>query len=107
MEIIISCDVIVDHGRFLMAENDFKQNELKEQKREAQRILNRVERESEQVGTSSMARTANKVRNHFLDDKNAANDRIEVIGRRIGRGLAIIAVIGLAAFLFIKYIIPQ
>jgi hypothetical protein len=78
-----------------------------EKKREAQRILNRVERESERVGTSSMARTANKVRDHFLGQEQPKDDRIEIIGKRIARGLAVIALIVLAVSLYVNYIAPQ
>ena len=75
--------------------------------RDARRILNRVERESEKVGTSSMARTANKVRDHFLGEEKPEDDHIEILGKRIARGLAILAFIGLAISLYINYIAPQ
>jgi hypothetical protein len=78
-----------------------------ESAREARRILNRVERESEKVGTSSMARTANKVRDHFLGEEIPQDDHIERLGKRIARGLAILAFFGLALSLYINYIAPQ
>ena len=78
-----------------------------ERRREAQRILNRVERESEQVGTSSMARTADKVRDHFMGTENPRNDRIEVLGKRIARWLALMAVVAMVVSLYIKYVAPQ
>jgi hypothetical protein len=89
-----------------MAHNNKRPDEA-EKKREARRILNRVDRESEQVGTSSMARTANKVRDHFLGEENPQNDRIEVLGKRIARGLAVIAFIVLAVSLVVTYMVPQ
>jgi len=89
-----------------MARNNKRPDEA-EKKREARRILNRVDRESEQVGTSSMARTANKVRDHFLGEENPQNDRIEVLGKRIARGLAVVAFIVLAISFFVTYILPQ
>ncbi len=76
-------------------------------KREAQRILDRIERESETFGTSSMARTAGKVRDHFMGKDAPADDRVEVLGKRIARVLALIAVIALATSLYVKYIAPQ
>lgn len=76
-------------------------------KREARRILDQVERESETLGTSSMARTANKVRDHFMGEDAPADDRIEVLGRRIARVLALIAVIALSISLYVNYIAPQ
>lgn len=78
-----------------------------EHKREAQRILNRVERESDQVGASSMARTADKVRDHFLGEENPEADHIEVLGKRIARVLAAFAFVGLAIFLYLNYVAPQ
>jgi preprotein translocase subunit SecF len=75
-----------------------------ERRREAQRILNRVERESEQVGTSTMARTANKVRDHFLGEEKQTEDPAEIWGKRIGRGLGVAAFIALAISLYIKYV---
>jgi hypothetical protein len=78
-----------------------------ESAREARRILNRVERESENVGTSSMARTANKVRDHFMGEEVPQDDHIEILGKRIARGLAILAFFGLALSLYINYIAPQ
>lgn len=77
-----------------------------ERKREAQRILNRVEREVEQVGASTMARTANKVRDHFMVEETR-NDPVEIWGKRIGRSLAAIVFIGLAISLYVNYIAPQ
>ena len=83
------------------------QREQEEKKREAQRILNRVEREAEQVGTSSMARTANKVRGHFLGEDASEADPIEIWGKRIGRILAAIVFVVLAVSLYVNYIAPQ
>ena len=74
---------------------------------EAQRILKRVERESEQVGDSSMARTAKKVQDHFLASEAQDDDRIEVLGKRIGRILSVIVFVFLAIFLFNTYIAPK
>lgn len=91
-----------------MAQKNAKKHPVEdERKREARRILNRVERESEQVGTSSMARTANKVRRHFLGEEIPGDDHIEVLGKRIARGLAIVAFAALAVSLYINYIVPQ
>ncbi|MCF6321437.1 MAG: hypothetical protein L3J32_06670 [Rhizobiaceae bacterium] len=78
-----------------------------ERKREAQRIINRVERESEQVGTSAMARSANKVRDHFLGVEQPKDDKIEIMGKRIARVLAIIVFIVLAFSIVTTYILPQ
>ena len=88
-----------------MARKKFDQKSHDESRaREAQRIINRVERESEQVGTSSMARTANKVREHFLGEEAPEDDKIEILGKRLGRVLAVIALIILIYSLYTNYI---
>ena len=74
--------------------------------RESRRILDRVERESEKVGSSSMVRTANKVRDHFMGEEVPQADPIEILGKRIARGLAIIVFVALAYSLFVNYIAP-
>lgn len=68
--------------------------------REVRRILERVERDSETIGTSSLARTANRARDHFGGADADRNDRVEVWGRRIGRALSLAAFVGLAIWLF-------
>ncbi len=91
-----------------MAKNRKNQHESNEErKREARRVLNRVERESEQVGTSSMARTANKVRDHFLGEETAQDDAIEIWGKRIGRLLAAVFFVVLAVSLIVTYVLPN
>jgi hypothetical protein len=84
-----------------------KESAEEEQRKEARRILNRVERESEQVGASSMVRTANKVRDHFLGEEVSKDDPIEVLGKRIARGLAVVVFVALAYSLYASYIAPQ
>ena len=78
-----------------------------ERKREARRILNRVEREADQVGASAMARTANKARDHFLGEDAPREDAVEIWGKRIGRGLAALAFIVLAISLYLNYVAPK
>ncbi len=84
-------------------QKDHKQVEA-ERGREAQRILNRVEHEAEQVGASTMARTANKVRDHFMGEEKQTDDPAEIWGKRIGRGLAVIAFVVLAISLYLNYV---
>lgn len=50
------------------------------------------------------AGTARRVGGHFAGQDADPSDRIEVWGRRIGRGLALIAVIALALHLYFTYI---
>ncbi len=69
-----------------------------ENAREARRILERVDRESETIGTSSLARNVERAKNHFAG--NDGEDAIERWGKRIGRGLSLLAFVVLAIWLF-------
>lgn len=84
-----------------------KKPQIDERAEEARRILERVERESETVGTSSMARTTQKFRDNLagIDGNEEDNDPIEVLGKRIGRSLGWIAVIFLIIYLLNTYIL--
>lgn len=64
---------------------------------EAARILREAER-SEAVGTSLLARTAERLRAE--DDPD---DPATVWGKRVGRALGVIAVVLLVAYLFAEY----
>lgn len=72
---------------------------------ESRRILERIERESETVATSSMARTSELVRKGLSGRDGTGDDLdpIEVLGKRIGRTLGWIAMIALVIYLFITY----
>ncbi|MDQ0467830.1 hypothetical protein [Labrys wisconsinensis] len=61
---------------------------------EARRILDRVDREGDVLG-SALRRTAD----HFAAREADPADRIELWGRRIGRGLSLVGVIVLAILL--------
>lgn len=67
--------------------------------REARKALERVERDSEVVGHSSFARAAGKARDHLAGADADQTDPVEVWGRRVGRGLSVIAFIALAIWL--------
>ena len=78
--------------------NDDAQNEAK-------RILDRVSRESETVATSSMARTTELFKKQIdgpSDDQS--EDKIEILGRRIGRSLGLIALVILVFYLAKTYV---
>lgn len=66
----------------------------------SEQILKRVQRESDVVGASALARTADKARAHMAGEDADQSDPIEVWGTRIGRGLAVIGFIVLAIWLF-------
>lgn len=73
---------------------------------EAQRILDRVSRESETVGTSSMVRTTEQFKKHLggIDGNQDDDDPIEILGKRIGRTLGWIAVVILLIYLGTTYL---
>ena len=73
--------------------------------REAREALERVRRESETVGSSSLARVGQRVGDHFAgrdaqgDGPGGATDPMEVWGRRIGRALSLVGVVVLTLWL--------
>ncbi|MDZ7822909.1 MAG: hypothetical protein U5K75_01930 [Ahrensia sp.] len=77
-----------------------KRNPDDESAREAERVLKRVAQESEVLGTSSFARTANKTLEHFAGADGDQEDKAEVWGKRVGRFLSLIVFIVLAIWLF-------
>ena len=85
-----------------MADNSKK---LSEEERESKRVLSRVDIDSETVGSSSFARSAEKTRNHFLGKDSDPDDQIEIWGKRIGRGLSIIITIVLVLYLYNTFVV--
>lgn len=76
-----------------------------EREKEARRILDRVDRDSETIGTSSFARNVNRLTNHFKGTENPEDDEIEIWGKRIARILALIAFIALFIHVMNTYIL--
>lgn len=74
-------------------------------RREAEAALAAVRRDAEQLGASTLARTANQVREHFKASDTESTDPAEVWGKRIGRVLALIAVAVLVWVLVTTYLI--
>lgn len=70
--------------------------------KEAREALDRVARDSETIGSSSLGRLGQRVGGHFAardaigDAEGGATDPIELWGRRIGRALSLAGVIVLA-----------
>lgn len=67
---------------------------------EARRVLERVARDTETVGTSSLARVSRRVGRHFaggdaVGEEDGGTDQVEIWGRRVGRGLSVVLAIGL------------
>jgi hypothetical protein len=72
-----------------------------EREREAREALDRVARESETIGGSSLGRVGRRLGGHFaaqdaVGEADGGTDPIELWGRRIGRALSLIGVIVLA-----------
>ena len=70
-----------------------------QRERQAKKALDRVQRDSEVVGHSSFVRAAGKARDHLAGADADQDDPAEVWGRRVGRGLSVIAVIALLIWL--------
>ncbi len=76
-----------------------------ERKREdALRALDRVEAESETIGSSSFVRMARQAQNHFGAADKDGLDAAEIWGTRIGRTAGLIFAIGLLIYLIVTYL---
>ena len=92
-----------------VAMSDPRQRE-EEQRREALRTLESL-RDSDTFATSALARTARRASDHFaardaMKDAMAPDgsvDKIELWGRRIGRGLSLAGFVALAIYLYFTY----
>ena len=74
-------------------------------RREALRTLSQL-RERDDIASSALSRAARRAGDHFAAKDataDAGDDPIELWGRRIGRGLSLVAFIGLAIYLYITY----
>lgn len=74
------------------------------QQQESERILEQVARDSETVGTSSMRRVAERVKNHVEAEDADQNEWAELWGTRIGRGLGLIFFLWLVYYLVRTYV---
>jgi hypothetical protein len=72
------------------------------QRREAVETLERLRRPHDALGSSGLAATARRAAAHF--SAADAPDPIERWGRRIGRTLSLVGVIGLAIYLIATYL---
>ena len=73
------------------------------QRREALAALRELN-ERESFASSALARSARRAGDHFAAKDAAGEDRIELWGRRIGRGLSLAGVIALAIYLYLTYV---
>lgn len=67
---------------------------------ESRRVLEQVARDTETVGTSSLARVSRRVGRHFgggdaVGEEDGGTDQVEIWGRRVGRALSVVLAIGL------------
>ena len=99
-----------DHQSYAAAMTGRQEHEEK-QRREALASLKQLG-ERDTFATSALARTAQRATDHFaardaMADARGADgsvDRIELWGRRIGRGLSLLGLIALAIFLYLTYV---
>lgn len=79
-----------------------------EDQKEAKAALARVARESETIGSSALARSARRIGDHFAARDAAGTaedggaDPAELWGRRIGRALSLLGVVGLTYWLGVQ-----
>lgn len=67
-----------------------------DRERESREALERVRRDSETIGSSSLARAGRRLGDHFGGRDAQPGDWAEAWGRRIGRALSVAAFVGLA-----------
>ncbi|MEM8839425.1 MAG: hypothetical protein AAGE89_15120 [Pseudomonadota bacterium] len=78
-------------------------NEAEAQK--ARRDLERIAEQSDTIGSSALARMAKSTGDRFSAKDVNQDDKIEVWGARIGRGLGLLFAIGLAIHLIFTYVL--
>ena len=67
--------------------------------RKAKRTLDRIGEEGGLSATPVMKSAANSVRDHFAAADADKNDKVEIWGTRIARGLAVVAFAGLVLWM--------
>ena len=78
---------------------------MTDREQDAREALERVRRDSEVAGTSSVARLGRRVGDHFGGKdavgagEDGATDPAEIWGRRIGRSLSLVAFVALSVWL--------
>lgn len=79
-----------------------------ERRRQADEALAGAVRDGEVIGSSTLARAVNvgveRTRAHFGGADADPADAVEIWGRRIGRGLALVAVAALVVHLYLTYL---
>jgi hypothetical protein len=81
---------------------------MSDQEREAREALERVQRDSETLGSSALARMGRRAGDHFGardavgEAEGGGTDPVEFWGRRIGRALSLVGVVILAIWLLVQ-----
>ncbi|MGO4572052.1 hypothetical protein [Microvirga sp. 2TAF3] len=81
---------------------------MSKEEQESREVLERVKRDSETIGSSSLSRMSRRLVDHFGardaigDADGGSTDPIELWGRRIGRALSLIGVIVLTYWLAVQ-----
>lgn len=79
---------------------------MNDQEREAREALERVQRDTETLGSSALARMGRRAGDHFgakdAMDPNGETDPVELWGRRIGRALSLVGVVILGIWLLVQ-----
>lgn len=70
---------------------------------QALRDLDRVQEQSETIGSSALKRSAERARDHVMGADADPDDRIEVWGRRIGRSAGLLFALALVYYLLVTY----
>jgi hypothetical protein len=91
-----------------MAERPTTHERDEARRREALATLENLRRDRAPLAGSGLADAARRAARHFAAadavGPDGARDPIELWGRRIGRALSLIAVIALAAYLYLTYL---
>ena len=74
-----------------------------QRQRRALRDIERVDEQSEVIGTSQVKRSSDRARDHFMGADGDPEDRVEIWGKRIGRMLSLAFLIGLVVYLMNAY----
>jgi hypothetical protein len=85
-----------------MSDNSHQSRER--QRQQALKDLEEAAAASEVFGTSAFARQAERASAHFRGEDADPDDRVELWGRRIGRGLSLIVFVGLLIYLAVTYL---
>ena len=80
----------------------------RERERQSREALERVARDSETLGASSLARAGRRLGDHFSGrdavgtEPGGGTDPVELWGRRIGRALSVLGFLGLTLWLLVQ-----